>query len=520
MSNPLQVRVYLSRQTLFLLSDHTKTPLTDAVESRTPFCRFARSVIDEAITVMPLAPELLPRRDRRRQDGFAGVSVASVADLTPNVLGPLEGFTDIADMGYRVLAGVGFKEDRHSTWRVSLRNLDQPFYFLTNQRIQVRHPECKVFDGSPQDVFGDFASGKLVPPDLPPPGNPMIALVTGENTNFRLSQGNKVMPSVELFLSPLGIMDSATSSHFRPDFTALQMCPAVLHSSTIRRFSESILRLLEQGQTVRISLQSLQAHGIPQHRSILVIVGSRFPGLAHVSTKRHDPPAIAPGAVRSQSPRKIKAFIGDLASENPRATEGAGGAFVCSQGDGAGMPPRYIYNHGTGQHVPGEDAKAIDMDADTVALSCNSPQSLIHPGKSRERDPCSCIFPLSNSRSPEKSRHTPEATHQAQIYTPSCADLETSQSDETCSQCASLLGSRASRTTSSSTVRPSRSARTCSRHSRRPWRRRLPRPSTGSSCSRGRWNSETEVGMAGPTRGRGWGLVRTRPDGLVVGKCK
>ncbi|KAK1770181.1 hypothetical protein QBC33DRAFT_313551 [Phialemonium atrogriseum] len=339
---------------------HCVQPPPDAVESRTPFCRFAHSVIDEAITVMPLASELLPRRDRIRQDSFAEVSVLSVVDLTPNVLGPLEGFTDIADMGYRVLAGVGFKEDRHSTWRV-------------------RYPECKIFDESPQGIFGDFASGKLVPPGLPPPGNPMIALVAGENTNFRLSQGNKDMPSVDLFLSPLGIMDSATSSHFKPDFTALQISPAVLHSSTIRRFSESILRLLEQGQTVRISLQSLQAHGIPQDRSILVVVGSPFPGSAHVSTKRHDPPAIATGATRSQSPGKIEAFIGDLAFENPRATEGAGGTFVCSQADGAGMPPRYIYNHGTGQHVPGEDAKAVDMDADTVVLSYNSSQSLIHP---------------------------------------------------------------------------------------------------------------------------------------------
>ena len=70
---------------------------------------------------MPLAPELLPRRDRRKRDGFTEFSMASVLDLTPNVLGPLEGFTDL---GCRVIAGMGFREDRHNTWRVGQRNLD------------------------------------------------------------------------------------------------------------------------------------------------------------------------------------------------------------------------------------------------------------------------------------------------------------------------------------------------------------------------------------------------------------
>src|SRR5262245_6033636 len=109
---------------------------------------------------------------------------------------------------------------------------------------------CEVFDGSPPNVFGDFTSCKLLPPDLPPSGHPKIALVAGENSNFRLSHGNKKMPTVEAFLRPLDIMDSVTSSHISPEFTVLQMPPALLHGLTMNRLSKSILRLLEQGQVV------------------------------------------------------------------------------------------------------------------------------------------------------------------------------------------------------------------------------------------------------------------------------
>jgi hypothetical protein len=237
-----------------------------------------------------------------------------------------------------------------------------------------------VYDGSPLDVFDEFVSGKLGSPPLPTPEHPRIALVAGENTSFRLSDGNKQMPSMDEFLRPLDVMDAATNSPLGPDFLVMLMPPALLHRSTIGRFSTSIFKLLEQRLSVHIRLSSLQDHGIPQERSTLIVVASPF----CASLPWHfDWPITGP-----RPSVKVKDLIGDLAFENPRATQGAKGGFVCSvpaqknpASDEGNGRTQYIYNHQTGRSTPlGETP--VDMSANAISVSCNSPKSLVHPSKS------------------------------------------------------------------------------------------------------------------------------------------
>jgi hypothetical protein len=176
------------------------------------------------------------------------------------------------------------------------------------------------------------------------------------------------------FLRPLDLMDAAANSPLDPDFLVMLMPPALLHRSTISRFSTSIFKLLEQRLSVHIRLSSLQDHGIPQERSTLIVVASPF----CASLPWHfDWPVTRP-----RPSVKVKDLIGDLAFENPRATRGAKGGFVCSvpsdQGNGR---TQYIYNHQTGRSAPlGETP--IDMSANAISVSCNSPKFLVHPSKS------------------------------------------------------------------------------------------------------------------------------------------
>lgn len=177
-----------------------------------------------------------------------------------------------------------------------------------------------MYDGSPHVVFDEVISRKLEPFPLVSPEYPRIPLVAGENTCFRLSDGNQQMSLMEEFLRSLAIMEASAKSPLGPDFLVMPMPPALLHRSTIGRFSTSIFKLLEQRLSVHIKLSPLQDHGIPQDRSTLIVVASPF--CASLPWDLNWP------VTGPRSPVKIKDFIEDLASENPRATQGAKGGFV------------------------------------------------------------------------------------------------------------------------------------------------------------------------------------------------
>ncbi|KAH8881902.1 hypothetical protein GQ53DRAFT_466138 [Thozetella sp. PMI_491] len=330
---------------------------SDPPSANQMFCCLARWDNDKTIVYMPLARKFLPLSDRRKLDGFAPNSVTSVVDLTPNVLGTLGGFVD---QGCQAFAGLGYSEERHQTWRVL-------------------HPRCKVFDGPPQDILDDFDTGKLRLPDLPTPGYPKVAIVAGENNGFRLRPHNEKMPSIDQFLAPIETLDSVIKSSIKPDFTALVMPATILHESTISRLSKSIQAMVKLGLVVHTTLHYLPDYGIPQDRSVLVIIASPFPGLAEAKVAPSGQWATNSGA--SSSAVIVRDLIEDLAFNNPRATHDPCEGFVCpvplDQDGGRGGNTKYIYNHHTG-HTATADLGAIDMDAETVWLS-RSWTELVHP---------------------------------------------------------------------------------------------------------------------------------------------
>jgi hypothetical protein len=227
-------------------------------------------------------------------------------------------------------------------------------------------------------VFDEFVSGKLCL-SLPRPECPRIALVAGDNTYFRLSDGNKQMPSREEFLRPLDIMDAAANSPLEPDFLIMLMPPALLHRSTIGRFSMSIVKLLEQRFSVHVKLSPLQDLGIPQERTTLIVVASSF----CTSLPWHiDWPVTGP-----QPPVMAKDLIGNLAFENPRAAQGGKVGFVCSVPAQSNLDPaeenrpiKEIHNHLTGCSAL-SGSTLLDMDANAIFVSCTSLEPLVHPCK-------------------------------------------------------------------------------------------------------------------------------------------
>jgi hypothetical protein len=209
---------------------------------------------------------------------------------------------------------------------------------------------------------------------LPPTKHPKIALISGENQTFRLSDENSYMPSMKRFLKPLDIMDAATRSPLNPDFLVLMMPPALLHHSTIGRLSSSIINLLQQRFSVHIKLCSLQEHGIPLEHTTLLLIAS--PQCDLLPWSMDWPTVDTPPSV------KILDVIGDLDFEN---NQRGGDGYVCSVhngytslGDGLKMLNRHIYNHQTGRAA--QSGETFDINATSVSLSHIIPT--IHPSKS------------------------------------------------------------------------------------------------------------------------------------------
>jgi len=103
--------------------------LTDLNDSEL-FCRFATcignapdtsNVLDiNSCSFSPLASHLLSRQDRWAKCGFDFPPKPLVFDLTPNVIGPSEGFVQ---GGCSIHAGLGFDPDRHISWKVRVQSL-------------------------------------------------------------------------------------------------------------------------------------------------------------------------------------------------------------------------------------------------------------------------------------------------------------------------------------------------------------------------------------------------------------
>src|SRR6266498_2161219 len=90
------------------------------------FCRFGicTATSGNAACITPIASSILIRQDRWRGRKFMNPPGPIVFDLTPNVLGPSEGFSQA---GYAIHAGIGFCQEHHLTWKVHLEEISLHF---------------------------------------------------------------------------------------------------------------------------------------------------------------------------------------------------------------------------------------------------------------------------------------------------------------------------------------------------------------------------------------------------------
>ncbi|KAF4880964.1 putative modification methylase [Colletotrichum fructicola] len=149
------------------------------------FCRFARSVHDDSIDLIPISQHLLPPQDRRSNPGFTGTASEGAIDLTPGVLGLMEGF---CSAGYQPFAAFGFNESSDATWKI-------------------RHQTCPLFDGSFPEILEDIDSGKLLGPSWPSEDSPTTVLADLSFENPPTSQTGFVCS-----LPPRAVSDENTTS--------------------------------------------------------------------------------------------------------------------------------------------------------------------------------------------------------------------------------------------------------------------------------------------------------------------
>ncbi|OQV05976.1 hypothetical protein CLAIMM_10624 [Cladophialophora immunda] len=324
------------------------------------FCRFAirgATSNDQIACLTPVASHLLQRRDRWPAPQFVNASRPSVVDFTPGILGPAEGFSQA---GLEIQAALGFDQERHLSWKI-------------------RHTKSQVYDGPPKKVLSDIYSEQLRPPSTPDPAPPNIALIAGRSAPFRLNEANNRMPSAEHFVSLLDLVDAAVETPGKPDFLVMLSSPAMLHASFVPRFLATIINLLKHRRSVHIRLCRLQEHGLPQERSILLVVASPF--CAPLPWYLH-----WPSLPRKEQPITLRDLIVDLDFDNPRLGSGSKRAFVCSPPLDAAHPDQrrgpcldHVYNHQTGQHPPPSCRIPLHWDTDAVVTLSSVLQPWTHP---------------------------------------------------------------------------------------------------------------------------------------------
>lgn len=172
----------------------------------------------------------------------------------------------------------------------------------------------------------------------------------------------------------VGIM----ASRLNPDFTVLQMSPALFHARALGALGRTVLQCLERNQVVRVDLVSQEATDVAATGNTLVVVASPFPELLQ--------PRLVPPSV-PQSSKSIRDYIGGLIAENPRASHTSCDGFVCpgvEVRDGQ-RTSTLIYNHNTSHQLPSHSSASedvqVDLDEKGVLISCDSPYALYHPGK-------------------------------------------------------------------------------------------------------------------------------------------
>ncbi|KAK2803834.1 hypothetical protein FQN50_006841 [Emmonsiellopsis sp. PD_5] len=313
------------------------------------FCRFAiqsSGYNSDTACLTPVGSNLLRHRLRWKPPRYEYPCKPVVFDLSPNVLGACEGFSQTP---CEIFAALGFDTDNNVTWKA-------------------RHHSARVYDGTVASILHDLATSRLSDPSLPGSGIPKIALVAGANSTFALDDIIHDTHSVDKFLAPLDALDAAATSTEFPaggfDFLVLAMPSAVLHHRVLPRFLQSVFLLLQRRYCIHLKLLDLSAHGIPQRRKQLVLLAS--------------PICAVPGWDFTPQSVTVSDLIGDITFDNPRPGQDGKTAFVCKPAHGSGCNLMHdIYNHQTG--LPAGDVPEIDPNS--IAAPFNTVK-WAHPGRS------------------------------------------------------------------------------------------------------------------------------------------
>ncbi|KAJ9495511.1 hypothetical protein H2202_009051 [Exophiala xenobiotica] len=334
--------------------EHVVAPLFGGEDSML-FCRFAIRTSKDSGTacLTPLASHLVKREGRWRHCRFTNASASPVFDLSPNILGPSEGFSQ---SGYSIHAAMGFDPSRDVTWKL-------------------RHHASQVYDGNCHEICNDFRLDRLHPLSTPDPTAPKIALLAGGPGNFRLNSLNTELPTTEEFLRPLAAI-SKTAPNFQPDFVVMLLSPSVLHPRAMKDFSSTIVRLLERKMSVHIKLIHLKDYGLPQDQSVLTVVAAPFCGELPWET------FCAPDGLQPET--NVADMLRDLCFGNPRKLHGNGVGFICSapreqDSDQSDNRAKYVYNHMTGLQPSVDDSSPVGVGSSLTLHS--GPKFWTHPSR-------------------------------------------------------------------------------------------------------------------------------------------
>ncbi|KAH8658184.1 hypothetical protein BX600DRAFT_524517 [Xylariales sp. PMI_506] len=147
-------------------------------------------------------------------------------------------------------------------------------------------------------------------------------------------------------------------------------------AATFGIFSKCVWDLLKLGNTLHISLHSLEKYGLPQDRKVLVLVAAQCPALCEAIFRPVEANTLGSELV---SRSKVGDLIRDLEFINPRTAlnPSAGRVYLAPvQGRENSSRPK-IYDHITGLTGEAESIE-IDVNADTVSVSKDS-RALVHP---------------------------------------------------------------------------------------------------------------------------------------------
>ncbi|KAJ9616490.1 hypothetical protein H2200_000209 [Cladophialophora chaetospira] len=309
------------------------------------FCRFGICNNGaEGVALLTPLPSHLCLEDEEPWDRprFTRDTKPLAFDLSSGVLGLSEGFSQ---RGYTIQAGFEIDETKASTW--------------TN-----RYSSAQLFDGTVLDVVDEFSANTLPRYTLPEPTPPCAALLAGKHKRFRLQDDNEMLPTLQQFTSVLETIDK-TAVDRRPDFIAMFVAPALLHAKTSARLLQTLLGLLKLRLSVHLKLVQVRDYGLPQERTLLVIVAS--PVCAALPRKD------ARNNVAPTNDKSLGALIEDLAFKNSRLADGSSNGFVCS----APGSPEHVYNHYTGiGSAIGQER--IEVEADSILDISDGPKMWMH----------------------------------------------------------------------------------------------------------------------------------------------